>query len=157
MMVTSTLRGVLCYTSDMKKKTRSQLVKEFDKVFSIYIRRRYGDDATCVTCGVTKPWKEMQAGHFFSRGRYPTRWTEQNVHVQCYRCNVLLKGNYINYTRYMINRYTMEGVDALERKSVDGSKVSTPDLRWLIDVYKDRIKELDTIPNTLDKLPEFGV
>lgn len=146
-----------------KAKTRTQLVKELDRVFSQYIRLRksFGGEATCVTCGVTKPWKEQQAGHFYTRGRYPTRWHEDNVHVQCYRCNVLLKGNYISYTKYMINVYGMEYIDSLEIASLSTGKITTPTLKDMIEDYKIRVDALlkmkDSAPDiAIDKTP-WGV
>lgn len=120
-----------------KTKTRSQLVKELDKVFSRYIRLR-DDGNGCITCGEVKPWKEMQACHFYTRGRYPTRWDETNVHSGCYRCNVLLKGNYIPYTIYMIDRYGRQYVDDLEKKSKSNTKILTPVIREMIKDYEDR-------------------
>ena len=47
----------------------------------------------CYTCGVSKDWKyEIDAGHFQSRGKYATRWHEEdgeskNIKPQCKRCN----------------------------------------------------------------------
>tara|TARA_R110001599_G_scaffold22508_6_gene83157 strand:+ start:584 stop:850 length:267 start_codon:yes stop_codon:yes gene_type:complete len=36
---------------------------------------------------MTKSWKELDAGHFQSRGKYATRYHEDNVKPQCKRCN----------------------------------------------------------------------
>lgn len=155
------MRG-FCYTGDMKKMSRSQIVKKLDSVFSQYIRlsNSVGGDATCVTCGITKPWKEQQNGHFYTRGRYPTRWNEQNCHVQCVACNVFLKGNYINYTKYMIDRYGRAAVDELEVLSLSSQKISTPVLLEMVERYKAAVKELETgyrtTSVTLDKTP-WGV
>lgn len=124
-----------------KPKSRSKLVKELDAIFSKYIRLR-DDGGGCVTCGVVKPWKEMQACHFYSRGRYPTRWHESNVFSGCYRCNVILKGSYINYTRYMIDRFGRQFVDDLEFLSLNGEKISTPKLREMIEEYTLKVEEL---------------
>jgi hypothetical protein len=33
------------------------------------------------------------------------RYSEENCHPQCYKCNVILNGNYRNYHKYMINKY----------------------------------------------------
>jgi len=69
---------------------RSTLIKKLDKVFSQYIRLKDADHAgyvSCFTCGVSKHWKEVDAGHFQSRGKYATRWNEENVRNQCKRCN----------------------------------------------------------------------
>lgn len=121
-----------------KRITRSQLVKRLDTVFSQFIRLRDSIDgmATCVTCGDTRPWEYQQNGHFYTRGRYPTRWDEMNCNVQCVRCNVFLKGNYINYTMYMIDKYGREAVDNLETKSKSVTKITSVELQEMIDYYK---------------------
>lgn len=123
--------------------SRAVLVKQLDSIFSQYIRMKDSVDgiATCVTCGTQAPWKQMQNGHFYSRGRIPTRWDEDNCHVQDYRCNVLLKGDYINYTKYMIDRYGREFVDQLEVKSKQIGKYITPaEIRKLIIKYTELVK-----------------
>lgn len=96
--------------------------------------------AVCVTCGAVKPWKEMQNAHFYTRARYPTRWSEDNCHVGCYRCNVILSGNYIVYTKYMLDRYGREFVDELERTSNSGIKISTPEIRERITLYTQKVR-----------------
>lgn len=121
-----------------KTKSRSQLVKELDSVFSKYIRQR-DEGNGCITCGDVKPWKEMQNCHFYTRGRIPTRWDEVNCHSGCYRCNVILKGNYINYTRYMIDRFGRDAVDELETKSMSNIKITTEEIRDMIETYKKKV------------------
>jgi len=100
-------------------------------------------EATCVTCGVTKPWKQMQAGHYESRGHYATRWDEQNVHVQCVGCNVFKKGNYTVYARYMVRRYGEGILEELAVRSVTTVKMPTSDLIDLVFEYRDKARELD--------------
>ncbi|MFK5282642.1 recombination protein NinG, partial [Lacticaseibacillus paracasei] len=78
----------------------------------------------------------MQNGHFYSRGRYPTRWHDDNCHPQCVGCNIFLKGNYINYTKYMIDTYGREYVDELEVLSKSTIKISTAELQEMIDKYQ---------------------
>src|SRR6185312_3014591 len=118
-----------------RKPTRKRLVSDLDSVFSKYIRLKDailidGDlYSKCITCGVEKPWKQMQNGHYYTRGRYPTRWDEDNCHVQCMSCNVYRKGNYIKYTLYMIDTYGRDFVDELGVKSINPSKVSSIELK----------------------------
>ncbi|NCU40899.1 recombinase [Candidatus Saccharibacteria bacterium] len=129
----------------MKQPTRSQLVKKLDKVFSQYIRLSESDEngyGNCITCGTNLFWKQAQACHFYTRGRYPTRWDEDNVHYGCFRCNVLLKGNYINYTRYMLDSYSREFVDELEIKSQNGTKIPSSELKEKIEYYTEEVKKL---------------
>lgn len=127
-----------------RKTSRSQTIKKLDSVFSKFIRLRDSVDgyASCVTCGGTKTWKEQQCGHFFTRGRYATRWDENNCFTQDYRCNVALNGNYINYTKYMIDRFGREHVDELEKKSLTMIKISTIELNEKIAYYDKKVKEL---------------
>lgn len=128
-----------------KKPTRMQLVAKLDKVFSEYVRRSNANNGitTCVTCGDKDKWQNHQNGHFFTRGRYSTRWSEANCHVQCLRCNVFLGGNYIPYTLYMIDRFGREQLDELERKSKLSTKITTVELTEMIERYKNLINRLD--------------
>lgn len=129
----------------MKTKTRGWYVKKLDEVFSQYIRLRATDFAgyaICVTCGVSKPWKEQQCGHYESRGKYGTRWDEKNCNVQCYRCNVALKGNYPAYSRYLVRKFGAGILDELELKSNQSPKFSLGELQLMIDDYSQRVKSL---------------
>lgn len=133
-----------------KPQTRSKLVKELDSVVSQYIRLKYADAngmVKCYTCDAVLPWREMQCGHFFTRGRYPTRWDEMNLRPQNYRCNIALSGNYIVFTRKMIAELGEEAVDELERKSLSSQKTSTPQLREMIEHYKTEVERLKSEKN----------
>lgn len=127
-----------------KAKTRSYYVKQLDKAFSSYFRQSQADkngNVTCYTCGNVMHWKESQTGHFFTRGRYPTRWDEANTRIQDYRCNVALNGNYIVFTRKILAEIGEEALDELEYRSLNGDKISTPDLRELVEFYKRKSNE----------------
>jgi hypothetical protein len=72
-----------------KVKGVAQLRQEADKWFSKYVRYRdsiYRDGeryADCITCGVEKNIKQLQAGHFVSRRVNKLRFEETNVNAQC--------------------------------------------------------------------------
>lgn len=138
--------------SSLSKLSRKALIRKYDEAFSQYIRVKDAVDgeATCVTCGVTASWKDLQNGHFYTRGRFPTRWDEMNCHVQCYRCNIALKGNYIVYTKYMIDRYGREAVDELEVKSLSTQKLTSQEMRDLIVYYRQMVKKLTQSGYPLD-------
>jgi hypothetical protein len=73
-----------------KKPSTSKLKAKADSIFSKYIRLRDAKEnglVTCVTCPTTKHWKEMQNGHWISRGVLATRFHEHNCHAQCWGCN----------------------------------------------------------------------
>lgn len=122
----------------VKGKTRSYYVKQLDKVFSEYIRKR-DDGKGCVTCGVKKPWKEMQACHYFSRGKIPTRWHEDNVFSGCYRCNVLLKGAYTDYAMFMFDRYGAEEMQKMYDLAHSGVKIPTSVIKEKIEEYRAKL------------------
>ena len=76
-------------------KTISKLKKDLDKVFSLYIRLRHASKdgiVKCFTCDKTAHYKKMHAGHFMSRKHHATRWNEDNVQVQCVKCNLFGQG-----------------------------------------------------------------
>lgn len=78
----------------MRKHAKQSLLKrKLWKVFSEYIRRR--DKNACFTCGRTASGSGYHAGHFISKaaGGLGLYFHEQNVHGQCYHCNINLGGN----------------------------------------------------------------
>lgn len=96
----------------MKKLTvRSAKKKAWDE-FSKFIRTRDTNKlgTQCYTCDRYYPMSAMQAGHF-QPGRFPIfLFDERQVHAQCYRCNINLKGNWPRYYEHMIKDYGLEEV-----------------------------------------------
>ena len=121
-----------------KKPTRKSLIAKLDKVFSEYIRRRYGEIATCVTCGKKDHWKKLQAGHFMSRKHYATRWDEENVEVQCQACNVFRYGEQYLFAKHLGEKKA----DELLAKSRQTVKFTDHDIQDMIDLYKTKISLL---------------
>jgi len=122
-----------------KKKTRSQVVKLLDKVFSEYIRRRLAKNeiAECFTCGKKDHWKKLQCGHFQSRKHYATRWDEINCQVQCSACNVFRYGEQFIFGQKLDAKYGEGTAEGLHIKAKNLTKLSTKDLELLIIHYKD--------------------
>ena len=129
-----------------KKSTRKKLVDKLDKVFSIYIRRRYADNdvAECFTCGKQDHWKKLQNGHFQSRKHYSTRWNEQNCQVQCSGCNVFRYGEQYKFSKNLDNTYYSGLAEELHIEANKTVKLDNTDLEMLIEKYEMLIKELDT-------------
>jgi len=121
--------------------SRKLVVKKLDAVFSKYIRLR-DQGKGCITCGKQQPWQEQQNCHFFSRGRYATRWDENNCFAGCVTCNVFLKGNYIQYTLKIVDMFGRTFVDELEKKSLKTVKIPTVVLLEMIDDYSKRVEKL---------------
>lgn len=125
----------------IKLRPIAKLKKDLDKIFSEYIRRR--DRNKCFTCEKQMSYNQSQAGHYIRRNRMNTRWDEQNVHCQCVRCNVFLKGNYPEYARRLVKRY---GEDILEDLSIRAEQPFKLQRYWLeiyIGYYKEKVKALN--------------
>jgi hypothetical protein len=139
----------------LKRKASFKTLKnKLDAVFSQWIRRKNATSqglAVCVSCGAVKPWKEQQCGHFVSRIYLATRWHEKNCAVQCGACNVLRRGNYAEYTAYMLRKYGQGVIDellVLKRKPV---KFTAADLELMI---KDTKRKLETLNDPRANRPE---
>ena len=126
-----------------KRTQRKKLVDKLDKVFSIYIRRRYAknDVAECFTCGKQDHWKKLQAGHFQSRKHYSTRWDETNVQVQCAGCNVFRYGEQYKFSKWLNDNIGKGTAEELADKARQTVKFSTAELEEMIQKYKDLIKK----------------
>lgn len=127
---------------EKKKESVPYLIKELDKVFSLYIRQSSADEygnCECVSCGVVKPWKEMQAGHYVSRGEKNTRFDEENVHVQCAGCNIFRKGNYPKYTEFMLKKYGADKLQEIIKRGDTIKQFKPPELKELIQFYTNKL------------------
>ena len=123
--------------SKKRVKSISKLKRELDSIFSQFIRQR--DKGICLTCRTIKPWKEQQAGHYWSRSFTNTRFDERNVHCQCVGCNVFKYGNKEVYSLRMIEKYGVEILDELDRKRRLEKRFTTKELQSLIEQYKLRL------------------
>lgn len=135
----------------MKSKKRgSDLIKKLDKVFSLYIRLRdvmpngYG---RCISCGKIKPFKELDAGHFYSRIHMATRFDEQNVNGECRFCNRFLSDHIIGYRANLIQKIGLGKVEYLGIKSKQTKKWSAFELEEMIKYYKNEVKRLSALKN----------
>lgn len=100
-----------------------------------YVKER--DHYTCVTCWKQVEGSNCQAGHFFTGASCPVSvyFDEENVHVQCYRCNISLSGNWPEYYKFMLRKYGQETIDKLWRM-----KDHLKGERWEIPEYKTKIE-----------------
>jgi hypothetical protein len=102
----------------MKKKTvsLSKLKKKAWKIMSNWIRMMSANPdgfCECRSCGTPYHWKQLHAGHFVSGRSGWILFERDNIHPQCYRCNILLKGNWPGYYQYMLDTYGVEKIHAL--------------------------------------------
>lgn len=124
--------------------TRSKLVQKLDQVFSVYIRLLVADKdwmIVCPLCWARVHWTKAQNMHFITRSVYKYRRDEKNCHAGCMRCNVILHGNYIVYTRRMQRKFGEVVVDAMiNDKQI--CKISTWELQEMIEKYQVLVNEL---------------
>lgn len=107
-------------------------------MMSEFVRRR--DKGVCFTCGVQKPWKEMEAGHFIHRDHLDFNFV--NINCQCARCNKFLSGNLDVYAEKLITKY---GLDEFMKLSALRHSVAPWRIIYLEEVIanlKDLMAEL---------------
>jgi hypothetical protein len=125
--------------------SKSKLKKKLDAIFSKYIRWYYADAngyVECYTCGVTKPVKEMQCGHFQSRRHYATRWHTDNCKPQCVKCNMFMQGNiwvYGNKLKAEIGDVKFNELIQLSNSTV---KYTQQDYLDMLEYYKKELNNL---------------
>lgn len=125
---------------------KSQLTKAKNKAwaeFSKFIRTR--DNGTCITCGRSGfSGSGYHAGHFIPQaaGGNALRYHEENVHGQCYNCNINLGGWGERYAEVMEHRYGRKFVDGLRLLKYEVKKYTVEDYEAIASAYKKKLQEL---------------
>lgn len=124
-------------------ETIQDLVKATQIVFNKYIRLRDKGNV-CISC--QKPINGVKhASHYLSAGGHSAiRFHEDNVWVSCYKCNVMLSGNAVEYRKALINKIGIERVEWLENNGNSEKKWLKDELQELIQKYKKKIKQYET-------------
>jgi hypothetical protein len=121
-------------------ETVQDIVKATQMVFNKYIRERDKDEL-CISCK-QKPKKE-NAGHFYNaNNHWNVRFDEDNVHLQCERCNSFLSGNLLEYRTNLISKIGQERFDQLEARARVTRKFTKDELKELIKKYKEKYNQL---------------
>jgi hypothetical protein len=121
-------------------ETVQDIVKAAQMVFNKYIRERDKDEL-CISCK-QKPKKE-NAGHFYNaNNHWNVRFDEDNVHLQCERCNSFLSGNLIEYRANLISKIGQERFDQLESRARLTRKFTKDELKELVKKYKEMYNQL---------------
>ena len=125
-----------------KKITYSKAKKLAWSAFSEFIRRRDELDG-CFTCGVKKPYKMMQAGHWIPGRHNSLLFNEIGCHAQCYSCNCgWLKGNPVKYYDHMLEKYGKEVCDELKLLDTQTKEYKVYELLEIEQRYKLSIDNL---------------
>ena len=104
-------------TSDIIQKYAKysipELLKKADLKFHAWIRKR--DEGLGCICCVGKHYSEIQAGHYYSSGKFPNlRFNELNVNGQAKTCNYYKHGNLIDYRVNLIKKIGLNKVEELD-------------------------------------------
>lgn len=119
-------------------RSRKSLIKEADRVFSLYVRNRgatYGYNH-CFTCPAYLPIEALQAGHFIPRRYLSVRWHILNVWPQCNNCNVEMSGNLTKYENKLVAQYSALAIEALWDLARSGDGIADYEIAEIIKQYK---------------------
>jgi len=123
-----------------KLMTLSDHHKATQAIFNKYIRLRDRGEP-CISCQKATGAK-INAGHYLARGSHPElRYSEDNCHLQCEKCNSWLSGNQQQYRIHLINKIGLDKVLELEGDH-PAKQYRVTDLIELRGIYRDKIKEL---------------
>ena len=124
-----------------KLETVQSYCQKVQKTFNAYIRKR-DENENCISCG-----KQINgvrhASHYISAGtHWNVRFNEDNVWVSCYKCNVMLSGNQLEYRKRLIEKIGLERVEILEAESVKIRKFTIEELKEINEEYKNKLKNI---------------
>ena len=101
--------------------------------------------ASCVTCGKTEHWKNMDAGHWFHASKQSAvTYDHRNIHPQCTYCNKYLGGARDEYAVYIKNRYGAHVLDELQTLKHQGHILRRQELEDKIVELQGLLSELTT-------------
>lgn len=139
-----------------KNKSGSNLLGLATKWFNEFIRLRDStpiDDkqrwGQCISCTrrLIVPSEQAQAGHYYEAFKYPVlRYDEDNVNLQCRKCNYFLSGNLLPYKTNLITKIGVKKVERLEHLV---AMARGRNQKWdrillieIIEKYKIKVKQL---------------
>lgn len=122
-------------------KTHKDWLKDLQKVFNSYIRKR-DKNKGCISCGCSLIGRKFDAGHYRSVGSSPhLRFNENNVHGQCVPCNRNQHGNIVEYRKGLIKRIGLDELLKIEYNHTT-EKLSIPEIKEKITEYKEKVRQL---------------
>jgi hypothetical protein len=120
-----------------KRKTPlAKLKRDLWALFAAYVKERDGN--VCFVCGATGlEGGNWHAGHLFnSENNSVLRYHPKNVHSNCGRCNVWLRGNIAVYAARFLDVYGVECFKALDAKRGPAKAWTRPEVEAMIAALK---------------------
>lgn len=118
------------------------------KWFSRFIRLRDSEPngtARCVTCGRVSPIKgtgAIHAGHFVAGRSNAVLYDERNCHAQCFHCNLYNSGSWVEYERFILQKYGAAECDRLKSLRFIVKPMSAEEHEEVSEVYRKKVEEL---------------
>jgi len=129
---------------DTKERKEALLSKKqwldiAQKVVNTFIRLR-DKGKPCCACG-NKIKGVVHASHYLSQGNHSiVRFHEDNIWSGCYKCNVQLSGNLIEYRKRLLLNIGKDRLEWLEDNGRREKKWEIDEIKEIIKVYKEKIK-----------------
>ena len=123
---------------------RAYWKRQADKWFSEFIRLRDSDErgmVTCVTCSHRNHWRQLQNGHWITRGHEATRYDERNCNCQCRGCNYN-GGQHLKHATAIQRKYGGAVKAELELKGRMPCRRTLADYKFLADSYRARVERI---------------
>ena len=131
--------------SERKSKLKKELLTVQDylklaqQVFNQYIRKR-DEGKNCISCG-KKINGVGHASHYYNaNNHWNVRFDENNVFSCCYKCNVQLSGNLIEYGINLEKEIGSDEFVILREKAYQTRKFTREELKEIIKKYKKLLK-----------------
>ena len=86
----------------------------------------------------------MHAGHFMSRKHHATRWNEDNVQVQCPKCNLFGQGEQYAFGKLLDIRIAEGKAEELQELSRTTVKYMRYEYEDMIKHYKEKVNAIKT-------------
>lgn len=121
----------------MSKEVTREKKKAWSE-FSRWIRLSNAVDefVTCYTCGNSKHYKKMHAGHGIGGRSNSVLFNEKIVKPQCVGCNIFANGRYAVFTRKLIDELGLKGYDEIVKKANTIVRYKLNDYKEIREKYK---------------------
>ncbi len=129
-------------------KSKPNLVKKLDRIYSLYIRLRDvmpNGYVRCISCGQIKSFEDVDCGHFHSRRHMATRYDEDNCHAECKFDNRFSSDHLIAYQCNLIRKIGQQRFDLLNLKAHSTCHYLDCELEDMIEHYTTEVRRLSSL------------
>jgi hypothetical protein len=121
--------------------TLSDHLKITQAIVNKYIRTR-DEGQPCISCGSYINGVKHASHYMSSGGHSSVRFHEDNIWVSCYKCNVMLSSNAIEYRKRLIKKIGVDRVEWLEDNGSEVKRWSVEELKEIQEKFKEKTNQL---------------